>query len=331
MGRKRNRGYILPEGVYQHGRRFRMRIYFGDDRRPGWHSFKASTVEQLYREYGRYMRRQGLTTMNDLFTRYEAQEIPRKAPASQASDQAALRQLRPVFGTMRPQAIRRQHVVSYLDNRGAVAPVRANRERSLLSHVLTKATHWGILDENPILGLQYRNPEEPRSRYVTDAELRAAYRLAPEVIRHVMRLAHITGLRRKDILGLRWGDLDQEGLTVSISKSKRAGAAVKQLKFLWSKALRRVFERAGWGEFWSGDQSHLVYPISEATFARLWTEFQNRLETTGIERFQLKDLRAKHATDALAKGQDATARLAHSSAATTRRHYTQRLPTKVKL
>lgn len=329
MGRKRKRGYILPDGVYQHGRRFRMRIYFGEDRRPGWHSFKADTVEKLYREYGRYMRRQGLTTMNDLFVRYEAQEMPRKAVASQASDQAALRQLRPVFGTMRPQAIRRQHVVSYLDNRGAVAPVRANRERALLSHVLTKATHWGILDENPILNLQYRNPEEPRSRYVTDAELRAAYRLAPDVIRHVMRLAHLTGLRRKDILGLRWGDLDAEGLTVSISKSRRAGASVKQLKFLWSHKLRRVFDRAGWDE--RRYPEHLVHPINESTFARLWTEFQNQVESKGIERFQLKDLRAKHATDAVAKGQDATERLAHSSSATTRRHYTQRLPTKVKL
>jgi hypothetical protein len=41
----------------------------------------------------------------------------------------------------------------------------------------------------------------------------------------------------------------------------------------------------------------------------------------GHERFQLKDLRAKHATDFEAAGGDATAQLGHSGRAVIARHY----------
>lgn len=327
MGRKHKRDYILPQGVYAHGHKFRLRIYVGPDRRPAWHTFKAASVERLYLEYGRYLKRQGLTTMKDVFDRYQAQEIPKKAEASQASDLAALRQLRPVFETMRPEAIRRQHVVAYLDNRGAVAPVRANRERALLSHALTMATHWGILDDNPILKLQYRNPEPPRQRYVTDSELWRAMRLAPPTIRYVMRLAYLTGLRRKDILGLRWEDVSDEGLAVTLSKSRRRGSAPKRLLFEWSSELRGIMGRLGYKTHSAG----LLFPVQERTFEDAWTRFQDAVARAGVERFQLKDLRAKYATDAAERGLDATERLAHSSSATTRRHYTQRRPTRIKL
>lgn len=344
MGRKHKRDYILPKGVYAHGRRFRLRIYVGPERRPAWHTFKANTLEKLYREYGRYLGTKGLLTMADIMDRYAAQEIPHKARDTQTSDLAALRQLRPVFGTMRPQGIRRQHVVAYLDNRGAVAPFRANRERALLSHILTKATHWGILDDNPILALQYRCPEAPRSRYVTDAQLFRASMIAPPLIRYVMRLAYLTGLRRRDILSLRWDDLSEDGVQVTLSKSKRAGVAPKRLCFEWSISLDKVFCRVAgigvqaeyprpwlWPELAARAASDYVFPVPEKGFARAWTEFQNQVERKGIERFQLKDLRAKHATDAAARGLDATERMAHSSAATTRRHYTQRRPTRIKL
>ena len=328
MGRKRKRDYLLPRGVYRHGQQFRLRIYVGEERRPAWHTFKAQTVEKLYREYSRYLRLRDLMTLGDVFDRYAAQMIPKKAKATQASDLAALRQLRPTFATMKPGGLRRQHVVAYLDNRGEVAPVRANRERALLSHVLTMATHWGILDQNPILGLQYRCPEPPRTRYVTDSELFKAYRLAPVLVRLVMRLVYITGLRRTDALGIRWGDIDDEGLAVTVSKSRRAGAAPKRLLFEWSPALESVTRRArAWRIAW--EDSDPLFPISVDRFARLWTELQNTLERAGVERFGLKDLRAKHATDALARGLDATERLAHSSATTTRRHYTQRRPTRI--
>lgn len=331
MGRRRksNLDYVLPAGVYRHGKRWRMRVYLGDDRRAAWHTFKADTSEKLYKEYARLLSRRGLMTMRDVFTQYQNREVPKKAAASQESDRAALKQLGAVFGTMRPQAIRRQHVVAYLDNRGAVAPVRANRERALLSHALTKCTHWGILDDNPILGLQYRNPEPPRTRYVTDAELFRAMRLAGPIIRYVMRLAYLTGLRRKDILAIEWHDLTEDGLHVTLSKSMLAGVAPKRLLFEWSPALRKVFGRiSAIGAIGTTGQ---VFPFHVKTFARIWTRFQDRVEKRGGERFYLRDLRAKHATDAAARGLDATERLAHSSAATTRRHYTQRRPTRIKL
>jgi len=46
-----------------------------------------------------------------------------------------------------------------------------------------------------------------------------------------------------------------------------------------------------------------------------------RIEAAGGERFLMRDLRAKHATDFAATGGDATAQLGHSDQAVTARHY----------
>ncbi|MGC9158632.1 MAG: hypothetical protein ACP5FH_06535, partial [Terracidiphilus sp.] len=44
----------------------------------------------------------------------------------------------------KPETITPVHVARYLDQRGAEAPVSANREMALLSHVYTKALRWGM-------------------------------------------------------------------------------------------------------------------------------------------------------------------------------------------
>lgn len=328
---------MLPPGVYQHGARFRLRIYVGEDRRPGWHVFKAGSRDKIFKEWARYLKKKNALTMADLFERYLREETPKKAAATAPSDQAAMRMLAAVFGTMRPDAVKPYHVAQYIDGRASAAPVRGNREKALLSHVFTKARHWGILDINPCAGLQYRNPETPRTRYVTDEELRRALHLAPPLIRYSVMVCALTGLRRRDVLGLRWGDFGTDGLTITISKSRRRGAVPKRLLFVWTPALRKLHRRlwrmipAPFDEL----PENLVFAgadgaskIPDSTYGWHWARFQDSIAAAGIERFQFKDIRAKHGTDVAERGGDATRNLAHSSASTTQRHY-QRRPVRI--
>lgn len=65
--------------------------------------------------------------------------------------------------------IRPMHITKYLDIRGIKAPIRANREISLLSHIFSYAMRWGQIDRNACLGVA-KHPEKGRDRYISDQE-----------------------------------------------------------------------------------------------------------------------------------------------------------------
>lgn len=327
MTRKRKRNLFLPKRVYQHGQRFRMRVY-DEQRRPRWHYFKATDLDDLFPEYSRFLRKRQKIRMSDVFDRYEAQELPRKAPDTQISDRKALKALRAVFSPLRPQDIRPDQIVAYVDSRADSAPIRGNREADLLTHVLTKCRHWGILTENPAQKLRYRNPELPRTRYVTDRELWVAMRRAPPIVRYAMRLAAITGLRRRDVLSLQWEYFGPDGLTVTLSKSRRRGGIPKRMLYEWCPALEKLHARLL--AISKSGKSGPVFYMTEKAFGRAWSRLQDAIAGDDIQRFQFKDLRAKFGTDVQLRGGDATKNLAHSNASTTQRHYT-RLPVRIDL
>lgn len=95
---------------------------------------------------------------------------PKKAPRTHKDEVPSAKLLMNVFGKMHPSDLSPMHVAKYLDMRGKVAPVRANREKIPLSHMSSIAMRWGIVDTNPCCGVE-RNTETPRNRFVTDDEL----------------------------------------------------------------------------------------------------------------------------------------------------------------
>ena len=58
-----------------------------------------------------------------------------------------------------------------MDIRGQIVKVRANREKTLLSHIFNKAREWVYTAlQNPCQGVMKGFKETGRSRYITDAE-----------------------------------------------------------------------------------------------------------------------------------------------------------------
>lgn len=95
----------------------------------------------------------------------------------------------------------------YLDAKGKQrkgAPVRANRELSLLS-----ATYDWMIEEGKVRGLIVnpvkliaRNPESPKERYVEDAEYRPVYAIGQRSVCMAMEIVYRTLQRPSDVLAL---------------------------------------------------------------------------------------------------------------------------------
>ncbi|MEE4661001.1 MAG: hypothetical protein V2J89_11075, partial [Halieaceae bacterium] len=212
---------------------------------------------------------------------------------------------------MEPQEITQPMAIQYLDMRGNIA---GNREIALLRHLLTKCVHWGMIPYNQLRGMQYRNPERSRDRDVTRQELRWVMRRAETRERRLMWLIFLTGLRREDALRLTEFNLKPDGIHTTERKTG------KRIRIAWSDSLRRVT-----GKLLADSPDSRLFAISSSGIDSAWQRLRKRLrQTEDYELFQLKDLRAAHASEIEDGGGDATRQLGHSSRALTQKHYLRR-------
>jgi integrase len=138
--------------------------------------------------------------VNDYLVKYAKVH---KAPRTYTGNCDEAEYLKSYFGQMAPNEVLPRHVGAYLDINKEQRPVRANREKALLSHVYSWAMRhdvWGtIVTFNPCKGV-HRNPESPRARIVEDYEYQGVYELAPRNVQRLMVLVYRTLQRPSDVL-----------------------------------------------------------------------------------------------------------------------------------
>lgn len=252
----------------------------------------------------------GMTTLMD---RYMQEIAPKKAPRTYKDNLSEIENLRKVFGEMEVRAVKPMHIAKYLDLRGVDAPVRANREKALLSHIFTMGMRWGMCDTNPCRGV-HRNTEAKRDRYITDEEFRAVWSKATPMVQCVMDLAYMTAQRIGDLLALRRGDITDTGVYF------KQGKTGKKLIVEMTPELREVLDRAA-----SIHRIKSMFVIatktgSKYTYDGISAMFRRYVTEAKIDDFHFHDIRAKALTDAKRAGIDAQ-RLAGHATETMTAHY----------
>ena len=254
--------------------------------------------------------------MGGAFSRYIAEVLPSLAPRSQSDYRKAIATLRPVFGHMRPSALKPRQVYEFMSHRPRVT---GNREKAVLSAVMTQCVRWGAIDRNLVREVK-RNRETPRDRYVTDAELDLFISRCTPMMRAYVELKMLTGLRQAQVLGLRRTDWDGEVLQVPGAKADRT---VRYTGLKLRAAIKACLAlQKGEGEVAS------LYILSTRTgnrytgdgFRSIWQRVMRKYMAAGGVRFTEHDLRAKVASDS-ATLEAASARLGHQHQSTTKRVY----------
>lgn len=266
------------------------------------------------------------TTFTQIAALYRIHVIPRKARATQKGNERELAKLEAVFGDSPIETIRPVDVKHYLnarvDENGKPAPIRANREVALLSHVINFARERGLVEmANPCLGVR-KNREVGRERYVEDAEFLAIYNAGDDELRDAMDLLLLTSQRPGDVIRMRRQDLRDGYLWVHQAKTgtKLRIKIEGDLAAAIDRMARR--ERKATGIYLIQDQNGqpLTYWMLEGRFAR--AREAAAVDTPSVADIQLRDIRAKTATD-LEDLAHAQKLLGHSSRAMTE-HYTRK-------
>lgn len=229
--------------------------------------------------------------------KYFVEVVPTKQPATQKVNLRELGKLLEFFNDPPAplEAIQPQHVRQYLRYR-ASAPVRANREKALLSAIWNFAREMGYTAlANPCAGVK-GNKETGRDVYIEDALYAKVYDAGDQGLRDAMDLAYLTGQRPGDTLRMDETHIKDGALEVkqSKTKAKRRIEVIGELEAL----IVRIKARK------SGHKLRSTRLIVDErglpmTASMLRGRFDRAREAAGIDKasFQFRDLRAKAGTD----------------------------------
>lgn len=309
MGRRRTQNLHLPQRMYcKHGSYFYVTL---DNR---WinlgRDFNVAKIEWAKLD-GSSPPPKGMAA---LIERYMAEVAPLKAPRTYRDNLIEVENLKKVFGKMNPKDVRPHHIGSYLDLRGKKAPTRANREKALLSHILTKGMRWGFLDSNPCFGVA-RNKETARTRYISDKEYLKVWQKANLTIRCLMDLAYLTSQRISDLLDIEHADISSAGIEFIQQKTG------KKLRVAMTADVKSVIDRCR--RIYPKVKSKYLFYSKQGdryTYGGISAMFRRSAKKAGVTDFHFHDLRAKAITDSTLAGQDAQKLAGHSTPAMTERY-----------
>jgi integrase len=221
---------------------------------------------------------------------------------------------------------------------------------AVIRKALADAVRWGRIARNVADGADPPKHRTPEMHTWTADDVRSFLRhVERDRLAAVWRLAATTGMRRGELLGLRWPDLDLDAGRVAIRRSLVMAGSVpafsdpKTARGRRSVALdrgtvaairehrkRQAEERLAFGPAYrDGD---LVFaqedgsPIDPDRFTKMFT---GHVRAAGLPRIRLHDLRHTHATLALAAGvhpKVVSERLGHATVSLTLDTYSHAIP-----
>ena len=133
--------------------------------------------------------------------------------------------LLPAFGSKPLDRIAPAEVRNWFDALSKTAPGGANKDLGLLRQIMNFAIPRGYVEKNPAAGI-VPNRRPKLTRFLSHEEIarlhRALDRRTGEGSRQqadIVRLLLLTGCRKGEILGLRWSEVQADGLVLADSKT----------------------------------------------------------------------------------------------------------------
>ena len=299
--------------------------------RDGWteRKAKAELRERLVRVERRGWRRPAPLTFSEYAKTWREEGERRRGwkPGSVRSYRVVVDRLNGYFGTMPLAAIRPRDVAAYVAQVSAdYAPATVVRDVSVLHAIFTSAKLEELVDSNPAERAERPKASRRRWRILEPDEVaRVARELTDDQDRAAFLTLVLTGLRRHELVGLRWRDvaLAEGVLRVRDSKTEEGvrsiALAPRLVEELWQHRRRSAFQ--------GDDERVFHHPRTGGPFPpdKFREALNAALARSGITDYvrPFHDLRHTAITNDAAAGSSAIAvmsKAGHASMATTKRY-----------
>lgn len=233
-----------------------------------------------------------------------------------------------VFGDVPAAQIKPSDIARYLRIERASAPVRANRENSLLSNLMNVAIERGELDVNPCKQVR-RNQEMPRRVEPAADQIQALVKFAFErggqwpIIVMAAEFASLAGPRQVEFLGITWPFIGPTEIRIKRAKQRKGAPEIVD-KVEISPAMQELLGRLRLSR---KNDCQTVFanrhgnPYTRSGFKGMWGKLMKQATAAGAisQHFTFHDLRAFYATQH--KAQTGNQANLHKNPATTARIY----------
>lgn len=225
----------------------------------------------------------GEETFADIAQRFLAHQRVRLTPRAYERERGIIKKhLKPAFN-IRIAEVRRLDVQRFITARCAkVSAASVVKELNVLKHLLKLAVEWEFIPTNAALGVKPPKVPAGRVRYLQPAELNAVVQACPEWLRPIVAIAVVTGMRRSEILGLRWVDVDLAHKRLMLPQTKNGEGRIVYLNKI-ALAVFAAIPRRG-----AKPLSHLFPSL---TPEQVSLAFLRACRAAGVTDFRFHDLR----------------------------------------
>ena len=150
---------------------------------------------------------------------FEAYVMPNNKPSEQDNKRITLdKHLLPFFGHLTVDAIDTYGIEQFKaqQNRKGYAPATINLHLACLRKCLQCAMEWGIIEANPARAVKKVKNDVEKWTFLDFDEAEAFLAAASDKWRPVFLVTMETGLRRGEVLALRWRDIDWNNRLVNV-------------------------------------------------------------------------------------------------------------------
>jgi integrase len=250
------------------------------------------------------------TTMGELLDRYEENFRDQRSFFTWKS--LCLRKFRDYFGGKSLLSHVKFIDVETYRNRLRQTPVRGkaqkarsvasvNREMAILHHVFQKGVEWEMIEKSPFehgRGI-FSKENNTRTRYLTQDEITRLLNNAPEHLKDIIICAIHTGMRKSEILSLKWSQIKNGFIYLTRTKTdeSRQVPISEELKKLFEDLHRKQatksdyvfrYERVSKKE---GPEKVVKLVLNKNPMGDIKHSFTNALKKAGIEDCRFHDLR----------------------------------------
>lgn len=222
------------------------------------------------------------------------------------------------------------------------------RYHSLICKILNDAVHWQLIPYNPCTRISPPKAASPGIAYLDDKEAKSLMKLLRSLPSHYRRayaLELLTGLRRGELLGLEWSDIDWEqksmqicrtsqylpghGVYTDATKNRSSQRTVmisdQIIRILQEQYQWQQFQKRSVGDAWVDSNRVITMPDGHSMRPdHFSSQFKKFVKDFGLPDIHLHSLRHTYATLCIAKGEALTAvaeQLGHANIATTAKIY----------
>ncbi len=180
---------------------------------------------------------------------------------------------------------------------GEVSPATVNRELAVLKAMFNKAIKWDKFDStNPVKDVPFLREGNQRLRYLEKEEIAKLVQSSRGIIRPLVIMAVNTGMRRGELFGLKWKDVDLSQNLIHLLETKSGKKREIPINDNVRGALISIRKHP---------QSPYVFTKSNGSHIRdVRRAFKSALKKAGIKGFRFHDLRHTFASQLVMAGVD---------------------------